>query len=448
MTFFKIILLTYFKTAVIPQTTMPSSLSVASTPITADILIVDDTPANLRLLSDMLQTQGYGVRKAINGTMALKAVRSLPPDLILLDINLPDMNGYQVCEALKQEPAFKPIPVIFLSALSEVEDKVKAFGSGGADYITKPFVLEEVLARVEHHWELAQLHRQLTAKNQDLETALIQLKKTQAQMIQQEKMAGLSQLVAGLAHEINNPVGFIAGNLSPALDYTQILMEVIARYEAELPEPSPALQGFLADVELDFIRTDLPQLMQSMRTGTERLKSLLLALRIFAHLDESEVKQVNIQESLDNTLRLLEHRLTTAPVIAITKEYHPIPRLTCYGRKLNQVLLHLLNNAIDALRQRPDPEAGLTIRLKTYTAEDYCWIEISDNGIGIAPEVRSHLFDPFYTTKPIGQGQGLGLATSYQIIVEDHRGVLDYTSELEKGTTFKVGIPADLLQDT
>lgn len=436
---------------------MPSSsVSVKQTPMTADILIVDDTPANLRLLSDMLQTQGYGVRKAINGTMALKAVRSLPPDLILLDINLPDMNGYQVCEALKQESAFQPIPVIFLSALSEVEDKVKAFGSGGADYITKPFVLEEVLARVEHHLELAQLHQQLTAKNQDLETALIQLKKTQAQMIQQEKMAGLSQLVAGLAHEINNPVGFIAGNLSPALDYTHILLDVLARYQAELPQPSPALQGFLEEVELDFVRTDLPQLMQSMRTGTERLKSLLLALRIFAHLDESEVKQVNVQESLDNTLRLLEHRLTPAPEfaerlgtrIAISKEYAPVPRLTCYGRKLNQVFLHLLNNAIDALRQRPDPEAGLTIRLKTYAAEDYCWIEISDNGIGIAPEVRSHLFDPFYTTKPIGQGQGLGLATSYEIIVKDHQGVLDFTSEPGVSTTFKIGIPTDLLRDT
>ncbi len=415
--------------------------------MTADILIVDDTPANLRLLSDMLQTQGYGVRKAINGTMALKAVRSLPPDLILLDINLPDLDGYQVCEQLKQEPAFKPIPVIFLSALSEVEDKIKAFGRGGADYITKPFVIEEVLARVEHHLELAQLHRELTAKNQDLETALLQLKKTQAQMIQQEKMAGLSQLVAGLAHEINNPVGFIAGNLSPALDYTHILLDVIGRYEAELPEPSPELQGFLDEVELDFVRTDLPQLMQSMRTGTERLKSLLLALRIFAHLDESEVKQVNIHESLENTLRLVEHRLTT-PAIAILKEYNSVPRLTCYGRKLNQVFLHLLNNAIDALRQRHDPNVELKIQIKTYAADAYCWIEISDNGIGIAPEVRSHLFDPFYTTKPIGQGQGLGLATSYQIIVEDHHGVLDFTSEPGVGTTFKVGIPTDLLRDT
>ncbi|TVQ58872.1 MAG: hybrid sensor histidine kinase/response regulator [Spirulina sp. DLM2.Bin59] len=414
----------------------------------ADLLIVDDTPANLRLLSEMLQTQGYGVRKAINGTMALKAVRSLPPDLILLDINLPDLDGYQVCEQLKQEPAFKPIPVIFLSALSEVEDKIKAFSSGGADYITKPFVVEEVLARVEHHLELAQLHQELTAKNRDLETALVQLKKTQAQMIQQEKMAGLSQLVAGLAHEINNPVGFIAGNLSPALDYTHILLDVISRYQAELPQPSPELQAFLDDVELDFVRTDLPHLMQSMHKGTERLKSLLLALRIFAHLDESEVKQVDVHKSLDNTLRLLDHRLTPAPAITILKEYADLPHLTCYGRKLNQVFLHLLNNAIDALRQRRDPAVELKIAIKTSAIEDYCWIEISDNGVGIAPEVRSQLFDPFYTTKPIGQGQGLGLATSYQIVVEDHHGVLDFTSEPGVGTTFKMGIPMNLLRDS
>jgi signal transduction histidine kinase len=377
----------------------------------------------------MLQGQGYGVRKAINGKMALLAVKSLLPDLILLDINLPDMNGYEVCQQLKADPQTAGVPIIFLSALSEGADKVKAFQSGGEDYITKPFLLEEVLARVKHQLQLARLHQQLATQNETLkstngrlEHTLLELQTTQAQLIQQEKLAGLAQLVAGLAHEVNNPVGFIAGNLDPVADYAQTLIETIARYQTELPNPSPELQVFVDEADLEFIQTDLPQVIQSMRSGTERLRSLILALRIFAHLDESDVKTISIAEAIDNTLLLLTHRLDAEPPIQVVKDYQTIPNLVCYARKLNQVILNVITNAIDAMRAAE--QAAPTLSLGIEATDTTITITIQDNGVGIDAEARSHMFEPFFTTKPTGSGQGLGLATSYQIIVEDHHGDL------------------------
>ncbi|WP_084669000.1 hybrid sensor histidine kinase/response regulator [Spirulina major] len=433
----------------------PITLDSPSNPSpTLDLLIVDDTPANLRLLSDMLQGQGYGVRKAINGKMALLAVKSLLPDLILLDINLPDMTGYQVCQQLKADPQTAAVPIIFLSALNEAEDKVKAFQSGGEDYITKPFLLEEVLARVNHQLQLAQLHQQLATQNETLKTTngqlentLLELQKTQAQVIQQEKLAGLAQLVAGLAHEVNNPVGFIAGNLEPVADYAGLLIEAIARYQAELPNPSPSLQDFLEEMDLEFIQADLPQVLQSMRSGTERLRSLILALRIFAHLDESDVKTINIAEAIDTTLMLVNQRLQADPPIQVVKHYKHIPNLVCYARKFNQVILSLITNAIDALRAKTDQTAP-TLTLGIDATETGFTITVQDNGVGMDAAARSHIFEPFFTTKPIGSGQGLGLATSYQIIVEDHHGDLQIHSEPGQGTTVIIQLPTEGLKDT
>lgn len=433
------------------MTSVTPDLSTPSPAI--DLLIVDDTPANLRLLSDMLQGQGYGVRKAINGKMALLAVKSLRPDLILLDINLPDMDGYEVCQQLKADPTTAGVPIIFLSALNEATDKVKAFQSGGEDYITKPFLLEEVLARVAHQLQLARLHQQLATQNETLkrtngrlEHTLLELQKTQAQLIQQEKLAGLAQLVAGLAHEVNNPVGFIAGNLDPVADYAQTLIETIARYQTELPNPSPELQAFVDEAEVAFIQDDLPQVIQSIRSGTERLRSLILALRIFAHLDESDVKTINLAEAIDNTLLLLTHRLEAAPPIQVVKDYQETPKLACYARKFNQVILNLITNAIDAIRAADQAVPTLTLRIGA-TDTEYI-IAIQDNGVGIDAKVRSHIFEPFFTTKPIGSGQGLGLATSYQIIVNDHHGDLYVQSEPGQGTMVTIQLPINGLQDT
>lgn len=425
-------------------------------PANVDILIVDDTPENIRFLASLLLEQGYNVRKALNGNMALTAVKSLLPDLVLLDITMPEMDGYEVCKRLKQDSQTASVPIIFLSALDNVADKVKAFQSGGVDYITKPFQFEEVLARIQTQLTIQTLQAQLQVQNEQLRQALSDLQKTQVELLQKEKMAALGQLVAGIAHEINNPISFISGNLSPAKAYINDLLQIIALYQQEYPEPSSTLQEAIAAADLDFLVTDLEKLMGSMKTGVERIRSVILALRIFSRLDESEVKIVDLHEGIDSVLLLLRHRLNQEQhlEIQVIKEYGALPSVTCYASQLNQVFLNLLSNAIETLEvasktnkfAAADASSSLverpTIWVKTeVTATNTVLVRIRDNGLGIAENIKPHLFEPFFTTKLIGRGMGLGLLTSYQIVTEKHKGSLTYESVPGQGTEFIIEIP-------
>ena len=418
-----------------------------------DILVVDDIPDNIRLLSTILIEQGYGVRKAINGQMALTAAKTVLPDLILLDINMPGMNGYEVCQQLKNDAHTSSVPIIFLSALNEASDKVKAFQSGGADYISKPFQVEEVIARIQHQLTIQNLHTQLQTRNTQLQETLNELRTTQAKLIQEEKMAGLGQLVAGIAHEFNNPISFISGNLKPAHQYVQELLDLIHLYQEEYPDPPPSIHQAIREIDLDFLLSDLKKLMNSMQRGVDRIRTLVLALRIFSHLDESSVKSINIHEGLDSTLILIKNRLDAdgnRPEIKLIKNYGDLPLVTCHARQINQVFFNLLNNAIDALEQghqqgqfTPPTSTSLpTIWISTEsTKEQTVRISIKDNGIGIEDNVRSRLFEPFFTTKPVGKGAGLGLSTSYHIIVHQHKGQLICHSVLGQGAEFIIEMP-------
>ncbi len=408
----------------------------------SDILIVDDTPENLRVLSAMLTEQGYAVRKALSGKMALLAAESLPPNLILLDVNMPDMDGYQVCQILKSQKITEHIPIIFLSALDSIEDKVKAFEVGGVDYITKPFQFEEVNARIRTQLMVYQLQQSLEQKNDELSQTLLELRKTQTRLIQQERMAGLGQLVAGFSHEVNNPISFIAGNLKPTQEYVESLLAIIQLYQQEYPEPPPVIQAAIAEFDLDFLVKDLQKSLSSMRNGVDRIRNLVLALRIFSRLDESDIKTVDIHEGIESTLVLLRSRLHQAG-IHIIKQYGKLPPVTCYASQLNQVVLHLLSNAIDALEERSESsQEKPTIWLETSQTGDHSiQLRVRDNGPGIEPEVKSHLFEPFYTTKPVGSGKGLGLAISHEIIVEKHRGTLTCQSIPGQGAEFIIDIP-------
>ncbi|MEA5572555.1 response regulator [Calothrix sp. UHCC 0171] len=318
----------------------------------ANILVVDDTPDNLRLLSAMLTGQGYEVRKALNGKMALTACQMLLPDVILLDINMPGMDGYEVCQQLKANEQTCGIPVIFISALDDVLDKVKAFDVGGVDYITKPFHGAEVVLRIENQINLRLLQIRLQEKNFLLQKAFDDLKIAQVQQIQNEKMIALGQLVAGVAHEINNPVSFIYGNLQYANQYVQDLLNLINIYQQEYPEPTPKVQAKIQEIDLNFVVNDLQNLMNAMYRGADRIREIVISLQNFSRFDEAKMKSVNIHQGIDNTLIMLEHRLNSTahrPAIAVVKNYDTLPLVTCFPGELNQVFMHILNNAIDAL---------------------------------------------------------------------------------------------------
>ncbi|MDY6783689.1 MAG: response regulator [Cyanobacteriota bacterium] len=476
--------------AIAPIDSMDFNSSVSSSSEPGDILIVDDEPNNLRVLSTILRDRGYRVRQAIDGPTALKAARVARPDLILLDVLMPGMDGYQVCQEFKRDPLVSEIPVIFLSALNQTQDKVKGFKVGGADYIAKPFHIEETLARIDRQLTICSLQQQLLYKNQELaaknqclqaeiserqrieeqlSSALANLQRTHLELAQAEKMSSLGQLAAGIAHEINNPLNFIYANLDYVTEYSRILLRVLELYERYCPKPPAEIQTFAQEAELDFLSEDFPKVLQSMRSGAERIQDLVESMSHFARLDSSKMQETDLHASLESALLVLQNRLrgqTNRAAIDIRQNYKQIPLARSYPGQINQVFVNLLSNAIDALEEKietadseflpritistsvvvekeGDSNAQPSPKTLTSPAELSKWVEIRicDNGKGIPPHIKDSLFNHFFTTKPVGKGTGLGLSTSYSIIVERHQGQLYYDSILGEGTCFFIRLP-------
>ncbi|MEH2213727.1 trifunctional serine/threonine-protein kinase/ATP-binding protein/sensor histidine kinase [Nostoc sp.] len=286
--------------------------------------------------------------------------------------------------------------------------------------------------------------QEITEKATQLESTLEKLYSTQSQLIQSEKMSGLGQLVAGIAHEINNPINFIYGNLQPASEYVASLIELNNLYQELYPQPLPEIAEKIADIELEFISNDLQKLLLSMRVGADRIRKIVLSLRNFSRLDESEIKSVDIHSGIDSTLLILQHRLQSNskhPEIAVIQKYGQLPLVNCYASALNQVFMNIINNAIDALEES-DVNRQPTIIIQTEFREaKKVVIRIADNGIGMSESVQNKIFNPFFTTKSIGSGTGLGLSTSYSIVVEKHGGNLSCISAPGEGTEFIIEIP-------
>lgn len=416
------------------------------------ILVVDDNPTNIQVLFDVLNESGYAVAVAKSGESALDRLQNYLPDLILLDVMMPGIDGFEACRRIKANEQTRDIPIIFMTALSDAVDKVKGLSLGAVDYITKPIQHEEVLARIQVHLQLRNLNKTLEQKvaerTSELNQALNNLKQSQMQLVQSEKMSLLGQLVAGVAHEINNPVNFIYGNLQPAETYVQDLMDLVELFCEEHPKLTPKIRDRMEDIDFEFLKGDLPRLLASMKVGADRIRQIVLSLRSFSRLDEADMKQVDLHECIDSTLMILHHRLKAKSDhagIEVVKEYGQLPPLGCYPSQLNQVFMNLLSNSIDALEEAMAQKSSLSdpplIRIQTgRSGSDWVFIKIADNGPGIPENLRSKIFDTFFTTKPLGKGTGLGLSISHQIIVEKHQGRLICNSTRE-GAEFTVEIP-------
>ncbi|MCD8486919.1 MAG: ATP-binding protein [Desertifilum sp.] len=314
----------------------------------------------------------------------------------------------------------------------------------------------ELLQAVSDQLAIAIRQADLYTQTQDqvrlLNATLSQLKQTQLHLVQSEKMSSLGQLIAGIAHEINNPVNFIHGNLLHAGDYIEEVLALIELYQKHYPQPPDSIQVKMEESDIEFISQDLPKLLNSMNVGAERIREIVQSLRVFSRLDEAEVKQVDIHEGIDSTLMILHSRLKAkpnSPEIQIIKHYGQLPLIECYAGQLNQVFMNILANAIDALDDFNASRAACELDLNPAQIEivteqvsnDQIRIRIRDNGSGMPEEVAHRIFDPFFTTKPVGKGTGMGLAISYQIITERHQGQLICSSTLGQGTTFDIYIP-------
>ncbi|TVP60834.1 MAG: hybrid sensor histidine kinase/response regulator [Nodularia sp. (in: Bacteria)] len=422
------------------------------------ILLVDDNANNLKVLSEAIKGCGWKALMATDGESAIEQTEYAHPDLILLDVMMPGIDGFETCRRLKANPHTENVPVIFMTALSDATDKVKGLEIGAVDYITKPFQQEEVIARLKLHLKISHLTRTLEYRVEErtleLSQSLQQLQQTQLQLIQSEKMSTLGQLVAGIGHEINNPIGFISINCSHIENYVQDLLNLVNLQQEKLPQPDPEIEALVEEIDLEYMIEDLPKILGSMYQGINRLKDISLSLRTFARSDITSQVEFQIHEGIDSTLMLLKHRLKDQgdrPKIEIIKQYGNLPAITCYPGQLNQVFMNMIANAIDAFEdlhanQRKANIASsypytITITTSLDDQQKSVIIYIEDNALGIPPEVQAKIFEPSFTTKPVGKGTGLGLAISYQIIVDKHNGNINCNSTTGKGTKFIVTLP-------
>lgn len=408
----------------------------------ATILIVDDEAINLSIFGQFLSPY-YQVLVATSGQRALELASSTPkPDLILLDVMMPDMDGYQVITELKSHADTQDIPVIFVTALMSNIEEEKGLQLGAVDFIYKPCNLSILLARIRTQLNLKKANDWMKNQNALLEAEVERRyqenQAVQLQLLQSEKLAAIGQLAAGIAHEINNPIGFVNSNLNTLYSYLQDVFCFLDACDAALnsgsvsPEVIRNLQELKARKQLDYLRTDIPELVTESREGLVRVRDIIQDLKDFAHTNSNDWEWADLHQGLDSTLNIICNELKYH--CTVHKHYGEIPKILCIPSQLNQVFMNLLINAAQAIEAKGD------IHIGTGTAGQDVWVEINDNGKGIEPQHLARLFEPFFTTKPVGKGTGLGLSIS-QNIIRKHDGRIEVDSQSGKGATFRIWLP-------
>ena len=412
-----------------------------------NIIIVDDNIDNLRVLTEILAGYGYNVRPALNGNFALKSAENLPPDLFLLDINMPEMDGYEVCERLNLNDKLKDIPVIFISAYTETIKKVKAFELGGIDYITKPFQAEEIHARVKLHLKLRSIQKELESKNIYLEELIENLKNARVRLGQAEKMASLGVLIAGIAHEINNPINYITTNIQGLeLNVKDILM-LQKKYDSlsvgNADKKLNEINICKKEIDYDVILDEMNELTKNVLIGANRASEIVKSLRNFSHMGENNVKDVDLHENIDSTLIMINNEFESEDNVRIKKNYGKVQSIKCNAGKLNQVFMNILINAIQSIKIK-EFKKNETITISTFEINkdnnNYIVVKITDTGEGVPDEIKDKIFDPFFTTKEVGEGSGMGLSISHQI-VESFGGFISFENEKDRGSSFEIYLP-------
>jgi len=408
----------------------------------ANILAIGDA-AVIETVQQLLEGEGHTVKAAPDSQEGLDLAGQMPPDLIICDGALPQIGWLEVCRQLKADRELAGVYFILLAGPEQFDGAAEVDESID-DFVFKPIVKRELLGRVRAGLRVRGLR-------EELERSRLQLQQYRAQIVDTEKMSSLGELVAGIAHEINNPITFIYSNLTHVQTYATDIIELLRLYQKQSVNPSPDILQKQQDMDVEFVLDDSLKIVNSMRNGSDRIRQIILSVQDFSRTDRSGWQLFDVSDGLENTLLLLQHRLPAREGrrdIKVIKEYGNLPQVECYAGQINQAFLNIINNAIDALdgsiEELDSSEIGQfkpVIRIRTFVVDARrISIEISDNGTGMNEDVKAQIFDPFFTAKPAGQGSGLGLAVSYEIVVRQHKGELQCFSEPGKGTKVRIEI--------
>ncbi|MFN9226440.1 MAG: ATP-binding protein [Pseudanabaena sp.] len=453
-----------------PQFTLPPHLLAKAFPFhfvfKGDLTIIQAGEVLQRLIPDIIESQFtkcFQINRPIIQTTNFAAISKKSNSIFILKSLHSEMilKGQMLTVDDSEIIFFLGSPIVTeIKQLNQIGIKLKDFAvhDSVADFLlllqTKSRLMDELVERemklrdtlrdkeeisilAEARARDLELALENLQRARDLELAFKDLQRNSTQLIQSEKMAGLGQMVAGIAHELNNPINFVNGNLTYIDQYIQDLITLIKLYQQHFPKASSEIIDYMEEIDLNFLLIDLPRIIASIRTGTDRVINLVVSLRNFSRLDEADQKDVDLHEGIDSTLLILSHKLKQG--IEVLREYGDLPKVLCYPSQLNQVFMNIISNAADALFETNIKSKQITIKTSLDDSKLVC-ISVKDNGNGIPTEIKERIFNPFFTTKPVGKGTGLGLSISYQII-EKHRGIIDVISELGKGTEFIIKIP-------